>query len=510
MAAKVLRVQEDNLAIGGARSQGCSRSTGRLLGAVAGAGVLLALVLSPAGRAESAPTDVSVAANARISGVDLQTYNDTSMQPLFPKIAADGANMVNITVWWEVPSSSSNTIEPDYSGPTISDADLMALARRAQAAGLKVSLTPDFEVGNNEWRGSYNPPDPSTFFNNYTAMVVHYAQIAQQLGMPMFWVGSEMVDSEQYTSEWESLIAAVRQVYSGQLLYECNWATLSTVQFYRSLNAMSISAYFPLSTAADPSLQDLLDGWSSYSGPPFSGHWVSDVESAAARWQEPVYFGEAGYSYSTYAAAQPWNESYDTSDPDLQYRCYQSLLDTFSGFSWWGGVTWWTWDGGVYNMDGEPAEALIGTKSVSYPPPPTSSPGTSPGSPGSSGHGGSSPSGTPSSSAGRGPAGSSPSSNGGSTPPSVSAGQPGAAGGTAGGKASSRTNQSTAAKGAAAKATPSAQAEASGQPGGSAKRASSAAGIPIVAAGLGILALLIGGIAVAKRDWLRKRLSSAA
>ena len=329
---------------------------------------LLASLAPPAIRPAGAATlasSVSVPQASRISGVDLQTFNDTTISPNFGQIAGDGANMVNITVWWEVPSSSSNTIVPG--NMTMSDVSLIQLAQSAEADGLQVSITPDFVVGSNGWRGEYDPSDPSTFFSNYTQMLDHYAGIAQQLHMPMMWVGSEMVDSEQYTAQWESVIASVRQQFTGRLLYDVNWSTTANVQFYGALDAMSISAYYPLSNQADPTEAQLLAAWTGAN--PDNGNWVAAVSALEKTWQKPIYFGEAGYSYSTYAAEAPYTESYDASDPQLQYRCYQALDDTFRGDAWWGGVLWWAWDGGVYNMDGEPAEALIGTKNVVYPTP---------------------------------------------------------------------------------------------------------------------------------------------
>ena len=350
----------------------------RLLIGVAAGLVGLATLVPLAGPARPAGADTTptVPGSSRISGVDLQTYNNTGMTPNFQRIRADGANMVNITVWWEVPDSSTSNIVPQYGSKTISDVSLVNLAQQAESAGLQVTITPDFTVGNGGWRGGYDPPDPSMFFAGYTQMVDHYADIAQQLQLPMYWVDSEMVDSEKYTSEWESLIASVRQHYTGRLLYEANFGSLRNVQFYGALDAMSISAYFPLSNDADPSLAQLLAGWTGAN--PDHTNWLAVVAGAAQHWQKPIYFGEAGYSFSTYAAKMPWNEAYASSDPQLQYRCYQALEQSFRGQPWWGGVLWWSWDGGVYNMDGEPAESLIGTASVAYPAAPAPAPTPSP------------------------------------------------------------------------------------------------------------------------------------
>jgi hypothetical protein len=358
---------------------------------------------------------VVVPTSARISGVAIQTFKDGSQLPdiNFAQIKADGANMVNFTVWWQAPSSSSDTVQPEYGSETVSDPQLETLLSQAEQAGLQVSITPDFSVGSNGgWRGAYNPGSSApAFFGvgsdlsscagyqqfvtavSYGCMVVHYAWVAQQYHAAMFYVGSEMDSAQQYTSEWESLVSAVRQVYTGKVLYDVNWDAIGDVPFYGVLDAMSISAYFPLSNEEDPSLATLEAAWRSYNGYPFGtsgphmqGSWTGEIEQAEQTWQLPIYFGEVGYSPSTYAAQWPATESdfggnYN-SDPQLQYRCYEALLDTFRSYTWWGGVNWWAWDTGGYNMAGEPAEALIGVNSVAYVPPAQSS-----GGPGSSGGG---------------------------------------------------------------------------------------------------------------------------
>ena len=353
-----------------------------LLGSLIAASlVMLSLVAVGSAPAYSqAASGVTVPGSARLSGVDLQTYNDPSLNPNFAQIKADGANMVNVTVWWVVPSMSSDSIAPDYSGPTILDARLEQFIQEAEAAGLQASITPDFVVDTSsgtQWRGGYDPGNTTNgdkaFFANYTSMVDHYASIAEQYQLPMYWVGSEMLNSEPYTADWKALISSVRQTYSGRLLYDVNWNPLGKVQFYGSLDAMSVSAYWPLSDEADPSLDVLLNGWKQ---------GLAQLQNEEQVWKLPVYFGEVGYDSSTYAAAQPYGETYVSADPQLQYRCYEALDETFSSQPWWGGVLWWAWDGGVYNMDGEPAESLIGVSSVGYPPvgsrPTGSTPSTTP------------------------------------------------------------------------------------------------------------------------------------
>lgn len=495
---------------------------------------LIAFVIAVTGTGASPaaayPAGVTIPGSARLSGVALQTFYDASPQVNFAKISSDGSNMFNITVWWQVPctngsnndsctTSTSDSVEPCppsgsavagfpstcSTGETIGDEQLITLAEQAENAGLKVSITPDFTVGDSGWRGGYDPGQTSggqaAFFSSYQRMVDHYATIAQQVHASMFWVGSEMTDSEQYTSDWESLISSVRQLYTGQVLYDVNWNILTQVKFYSALDAMSISAYFPLSNDPDPSLAQLEAAWGGAN--PQNQNWAAEIAHAQATWQEPVYFGEVGYSADTYAAQAPYSEpASGSSDPQLQYRCYQALLDTFRGDPWWGGVVWWSWEGGVYNMVGQPAESLIGTSSVGYP-----QAGSQAGS-GSSGSSTGSPSGTSGSSSS--PTGSKTiaggSSSGGtfsSGSRSIAAGGKTKTGGTQSSGAATGTSPSNATSGVPG-ATGPGGTDATGGGIAVTHRSSGGIGTPLIAAGIAVLLLVLGGIVLVKRGVFRR------
>jgi hypothetical protein len=311
----------------------------------------------------------SAAANAssnRMTGVSFLTEN----QPIsgssgeFQRIKSDGANTVSFDVWWVVPSQSSSSIAPAPS-ITDSDADLIAAAQQAHQVGLRVTLTPKFVVGSNTWRGYYNPPDPATFFSNYRTMINHYADLAQQTGMSLFYVGSEMIDSDGYLDNWHQVIASARQHFGGPLSYEEDWREVGRFNFGDAVDLVSISAYFPISREASPTLGQLEAGW----------HQGADAFAAVAgeaqRWGKPILFGEVGYEASSHAGANPCcNSTNAANDAALQSRAYQALLDTFVGQPWWGGVTWWAWNNGdPRSPEGKPAEGLIGERAVAFPSP---------------------------------------------------------------------------------------------------------------------------------------------
>jgi hypothetical protein len=300
----------------------------------------------------------------------------------FQRIKNDGANAVSFLVAWQVPSYSSSTVSP---GPyTDSDADVLAGAAEAHQAGLKVTMTPKVLIGVGGWQGSYNPPDPATFFAGYQTMVDHYASLSQQAGASMYLVGSEMIASDGYVGYWRQIVAAARQRFSGPIGYESDWSEISQFSWGDAVDVVLLSAYFPLSNEQYPTLAQLEWGWHSYQAPGQSQvqDAFSQVAGFARRWNKPIIFGEAGYMATTYPANEPAHNVANPPAPELQYLAYKALLDTFATQPWWGGIMWWAWnDGDPRSPENKPAEGLIGAQSVAAPVGP--GPGSVGGSPGS-------------------------------------------------------------------------------------------------------------------------------
>jgi hypothetical protein len=351
--------------------------------AIAGLTLSVTTALSTSARAETP--------GGRLSGIDFLTGYKSLAQngSEFRRIRADGANTVSFDVWWEVPSPSSSTVVPEP-GATDSDADLLAGAQEARQAGLNVTLTPKIVIGANinssGWRGEYNPPDRVAFFSDYQSMIDHYASLAQQAGMSMLLVGSEMIASDGYVGYWRQVIASARQHFAGPIGYEVDWREIPQFGWGDAVDVLLLSAYFPLSDEQYPTLAELEAGWHSYTSPGASQSQdaFSQVAGLAQRWGKPVVFGEAGYTATTYPANQPWQNASNASDPELQYLAYRALLDTFVGQPWWGGVLWWAWnDSDPRSPENKPAEGLIGEQSV-LPGGPSAGMGTSSTAPGPS------------------------------------------------------------------------------------------------------------------------------
>ena len=161
--------------------------------------------------------------------------------------------------------------------------------------------------GSFEWRGAIDFGDDRAawerFFAGYEEFIVDQAAAAQRAGAALFAVGVELEKTTRFEAEWSSIIAAVRRVYDGTITYAANWDSLDAVPFWDRVDLIGVHAYFPLSDAADPSWQELWDGWNAP---------LAQLGSLSKRLGgKPVVFAEIGYNRSTEAARSPWKSGWN-------------------------------------------------------------------------------------------------------------------------------------------------------------------------------------------------------
>ena len=283
---------------------------------------------------------------------------------------------------------------------------LAATIAEAKGHGLSVMVRPliDFldpaKIGSyhvGDWRSYYNPTNAAAFFASYKTMIVAVAQVAQANGATMLCLGTELdqLTGPNYLSYWTDIIASVRQVFSGKLTYAANWNTnvspwqgqhgltagtgnLATqVSFWSQLDYLGIDCYAPISDAANPSLADLMAGWTQVptdtAAKAVTGNQslISYFQSVATQTGMPLFFTEIGYESASDAARQPWGSSNNVYDPTLQANLYTAFFNAWqqSGNNSLTGVYFWNWDpntaevgpgnGANFSPQGEPAQTVV-------------------------------------------------------------------------------------------------------------------------------------------------------
>jgi hypothetical protein len=161
----------------------------------------------------------------------------------------------------------------------------------------------------------WNPDHPlhaanlATFWNSYTAIATKYAAIAQQAGVEIYSLGTETeglfrtrADAtwpDEYRTQLQAMVAAVRNLYSGWVTYDQHYDALVTASYYTgqqqvfsdlALDIRGVSAYFPLATTARLYTESELEGlWQTV----FNQYILPAQQKDPSR---PIVFLEFGYT----------------------------------------------------------------------------------------------------------------------------------------------------------------------------------------------------------------------
>jgi hypothetical protein len=254
------------------------------------------------------------------------------------------------------------------------DAGLETTTRLAQRLGIKTLLKPhvwltdasdgkswmDIEMESEEnWQ---------RWFENYAAFILHYARLAERVGIEGLCVGAELqVTSKLRGRDWRQLIGEVRKVYHGKLTYAANWyKEFEDITFWNELDFIGIQAYFPLADHANPNLEALKLGWQAH---------YQGIEKIQKQYRKPILFTEIGYRSAPDCAIKPWEwpefdrQAAEPSGLTAQAACYEAFFQTFWRKDWFAGAYVWKWYPSKtktvnrrdkdFTPQGKPAEAVM-------------------------------------------------------------------------------------------------------------------------------------------------------
>jgi hypothetical protein len=237
--------------------------------------------------------------------------------------------------WWgETPEGVQKTIE------------------LAHAAGIDILLKPQIYVPSS-WTGAIDfdkEADWAAWENSYEAYIMPFVAIADSMKVGAFCIGTEFSASTQKrTAFWEQLIKKIRKVYRGKLTYAANWNEFQHVGFWKDLDFMGIDAYFPLTEAVTPSVEDIKKAWAAP---------CAEIEKIQSIVQKPVVFTEFGYLSVDGCAWKAWEiEPKVTSTPinqQAQANAVQGLFEFWAEKPYWQGGFIWKWFPNMLGHEGYP------------------------------------------------------------------------------------------------------------------------------------------------------------
>ena len=228
------------------------------------------------------------------------------------------------------------------------DQGIRATTMASRKLGIKTILKPHIWLRdkNGKWRGDIamkSEDDWELWFEEYTDFILHYAKLAEELEIEMLCIGTELHQTALRETNWRSVIAEIRQVYSGQLTYAANFsAEYKDIQFWDELDFIGVQAYFPLVKKEEPSLEEIQEGWQKP---------IKELRAFSNQYKKPILFTEVGYKSTKDAGIEPWKWPERTEleqrksiySAETQAKLYQALFKEVWDQPWLAGFHFWKW-----------------------------------------------------------------------------------------------------------------------------------------------------------------------
>lgn len=235
-----------------------------------------------------------------------------------------------------------------------------------RANNVKVMLKPQIWIWRGEFTGGLKMETEDNWQileASYEKFLLTFAKLAQETKVEILCIGTELEQFVQNRPKfWEELIVKIRKVYKGKLTYASNWDEYKQTPFWASLDYIGIDAYFPLSDAKTPTVEQLRAGWKP---------WKENIAALSKKTSRPVLFTEFGYRSMDYTAKKPWlvDRSEEGVNLEAQVNAKRAIFEEFWQEDWFAGGFVWKWflnhekaGGGEDNRftpQNKPAEEII-------------------------------------------------------------------------------------------------------------------------------------------------------
>lgn len=200
-----------------------------------------------------------------------------------------------------------------------------ALGHLARARNMRILLKPQIWAGG--FPGNIDVPDPEKrrqWFASYSAFIEEWARIASRMHADLFCAGTEFVKMSRHEAEWRAIIARVRAIYKGPVVYAATQGEeFESLRFWDALDYIGLDNYYPLPDDLDTSAL------------------IAKVETVRKRFGKPVVLTEAGFASVEKPNREPWSEPRRKISLEDQARCYEALFRAFYGKPWFHGFYWW-------------------------------------------------------------------------------------------------------------------------------------------------------------------------
>jgi hypothetical protein len=238
-----------------------------------------------------------------------------------------GVNWVCLAFTVMQKSFAATEIMFDYKR-TPTDKELSQTIAHFHENGVKVCLKPIINSADWVWRAHIDFPDYDmmgkdrywkAWFEDYTAFILHYAEIAEDTGCEMFCLGCEMSATERKERYWRRLVKETRKVYHGSLTYNTNHGDEENIAWWDAVDYLGTSAYYPVAKKGGASKETMVKAWEKT---------ALRLGSIAKKFDKQILFMEIGCRSAKGCAAMPWDFTHRDfpRDEEEPARVYDSCV----------------------------------------------------------------------------------------------------------------------------------------------------------------------------------------
>ncbi|MGF1467679.1 MAG: hypothetical protein ACFCGT_16260 [Sandaracinaceae bacterium] len=218
-------------------------------------------------------------------------YGTPRSRETLGELAALGVTWVSLTPFGYMRTLADREVHLVHDRPFAeNDARLRREVEAAHRLGLRVLFKPHLWIGRGAWRGDLAPAGQggwTEWFASYVRFIVHYAELAEELGVELLAIGTELpARGPEHEARWRAVIRAVRGAYTGPLTFAANWDRADGIAFWDAVDFIGVQFYPPLADgpgAPEGSMRARL------------AEQLDRIEARAAGTGRPALLTEVGY-----------------------------------------------------------------------------------------------------------------------------------------------------------------------------------------------------------------------
>jgi hypothetical protein len=295
-------------------------------------------------------------------------YNPAQADVSLKNLATTGANWISvIVIVYQETISSTNITRNQYA--TASDEALGHVMDLAHSLGMRVALVPCVSLSNDpdHWQGQIGTAFTTEaqwqdWFAAYRELTNHYAFFAQEAGVDLLYIGSELGGVTHREEDWRRIIKEVRERFKGPISYDSlggRYGDWKRIKWWDAVDYIATDVWYPLTNKNDPTLAELKEAW-------VDKGYIADLENFSKQFNKPFIISEIGYQSADGTNTKPPDfQKFLQAPVDLQEQadCYQAALEALWDRPWLQGIFWWQWNAisrqWLEDPHGKPAEDVL-------------------------------------------------------------------------------------------------------------------------------------------------------